>query len=88
MITKIENSTLGFRNVSVVRWRSVGCGVIFRCLSGVVTRNRVIVRSFGVAGRSSVSSGIILRCLGNVVLRCLGVVARCSVGCGVTRASV
>jgi hypothetical protein len=85
---KIENSILVFRNVSVVSWRSVGCGVTFRYLNGVVTRDRVIVRSFGVAGRSSVSSGIILRCIGSVVLRGLGVVARCSVGCGVVNWSL
>jgi hypothetical protein len=88
MITKIENSTLVFRNVPVVSWRSVGCGVVFRCLSGVVTRNRVIVRSFDVAGRSSVSSGIMLGCLDSVVLRGLGVVARCSVGCDVVNWSL
>jgi hypothetical protein len=35
-----------------------------------------------------VSSGIILRCLGSVVLRRLGVVARCSVGCGVVNWSL
>jgi hypothetical protein len=50
---------------------------------GVVTRDRVILRSFGVVGRSSGSSVIILRCLSSVVHRGLGVVARCSVGCGV-----
>jgi hypothetical protein len=88
MITKIENSTVVFRNVPVVSWRSVRCVVIFRCLSGVVNRDRAIVRSFGVPGRNSVSSGIILRCLGSVVLRGLGVVARCSVGCGVVNWSL
>jgi hypothetical protein len=57
MTNKSENSTLIFRSVPVVSWRSVGCGVIFRCLSGVVTNGGVILRSFGVVAQSSVSSG-------------------------------
>jgi hypothetical protein len=83
IIIKIKDSTLVFRSVPVVSWRSVGRGVIFRCLSGVVTRGRVILRSFDVVGRSSVSSGIILRCLGIVVLEGLGVVAGGSIDCSV-----
>ncbi len=57
IIITIENSTLVFRSVPVVSWRSVGCGVIFRYLSGAVNQGRVILRSFGVVGRSNISSG-------------------------------
>ncbi len=76
-------SDLVFRSLLVVIWRRVGRGVTFRSLSGLITRSRVILKSFGVAGRSIVFSGIELRYLRSVLLQSFGVVAECSVGCGV-----